>query len=209
MPKSSPVSVEVENDIAWITIDYPPVNATATAVRIGLDLALSQLQNANIAFLQCAGRTFVAGGDMSEFDASPALPHLPDVVQAIEDSPIPIVALMHGTVLGGGFEIAMACAWRIAKVGTKFGLPEVNVGLVPGAGGTQRLPRLIGMEDAIDIACSGKILTSDKLQKLGGLDLVVEGDLKAAAILTVKIRQLCRFLRDVDGSQHASPGLAR
>ncbi len=182
MTHSSPVSVEIESDIAWITIDYPPVNATATAVRIGLDLALSQLGNAKVAFLQCAGRTFVAGGDMSEFDAPPALPHLPDVVQAIEDCSTPIVALMHGMVLGGGFEIAMACAWRIAKVGTKFGLPEVNVGLVPGAGGSQRLPRLIGMADAIDVACSGKVLTAGELQKLGGLDLVVEGDLKAAAV---------------------------
>lgn len=182
MTKSSPVSVELEGDIAWITIDYPPVNATSTAVRVGLDQALRQLGNASVAFLQCAGRTFVAGGDMSEFDAAPVLPHLPDVVQAIEDSSTPIIALMHSTVLGGGFEIAMACAWRIAMSGTKFGLPEVHVGLVPGAGGSQRLPRLIGMADAIDIACSGKFLPADELLKLGGLDLVVDGDMKAAAI---------------------------
>lgn len=181
MTKSSPVSVELEGDVAWITIDYPPVNATSTAVRVGLDQALSQLGNARVAFLQCAGQTFVAGGDMSEFDAPPKLPHLPDVVQAIENSPTPIIALMHGTVLGGGLEIAMACAWRIAKSDTKFGLPEVHVGLVPGAGGSQRLPRLIGMEDAIDVACSGKILNAEELLNLGGLDLVVDGDLKAAA----------------------------
>jgi 3-hydroxyacyl-CoA dehydrogenase len=182
MTQSSPVSVDIEGNIAWITIDYPPVNATATAVRMGLEHALLQLGNAKVAFLQCAGRTFVAGGDMSEFDSPPELPHLPDVVQAIEDSPIPIVALMHGTVLGGGFEIAMGCAWRIAKTGTKFGLPEVNVGLVPGAGGSQRLPRLIGMENAVDVACSGKILAAEELLKLGGLDLVVQDDLKAAAL---------------------------
>lgn len=181
MTKISPVSVDIEGDIAWITIDYPPVNATSVAVRIGLEKALSKLGDTKVAFLYCAGKTFVAGGDMSEFDAPPALPHLPDVVQAIEDSPTLIVALMHGTVLGGGFEMAMACAWRIAKAGTKFGLPEVNVGLIPGAGGSQRLPRLIGMEDAIDVACSGKILKANELLKLGGLDLVVDGDLKEAA----------------------------
>ena len=200
MTQPTPVSVEVEGNIAWITIDYPPVNATATTVRLGLKNALSQLENAEVAFLQCAGRTFVAGGDMSEFDAPPALPHLPDVVQTIEDSPIPIVALMHGTVLGGGFEIAMGCAWRMAKTGTKFGLPEVNVGLVPGAGGSQRLPRLIGMADAIDVACSGKVMTADELLKLGGLDLVVQGDLKAAAIAfaaSLPKRQTVVSLRDV------------
>ena len=181
MTKSMPVSVEFEGDIAWITIDYPPVNATSTAVRVGLIQALGELGNSRIAFLQCVGRTFIAGGDMSEFDAPPVSPHLPDVVQAIENSSTPIVALMHGSVLGGGFEIVMACAWRIAKTSTIFGLPEVNVGLVPGAGGSQRLPRLIGMETAIDVACSGKILRAEDLLKLGGLDLVVEGNLTAAA----------------------------
>ncbi len=157
------------------------MNATSTAVRAGLLSAVKSVAESKYAVIECAGRTFVAGGDMSEFDASPALPHLPDVYQAIEDSPVMFVALMHGNVLGGGFELALACDFRIAADGTRFGLPEVNVGLIPGAGGTQRLPRLIGLDASIDVACSGKILTASQLAELGGLDLIAPNDLQAAA----------------------------
>ncbi|WP_323770768.1 FAD-dependent oxidoreductase [Antarctobacter sp.] len=181
MTTDSPVSVTREGDLAWVTIDNPPVNATSTAVRAGLARAVAEVQGARVAILTCAGKTFVAGGDMSEFDAPPVEPHLPDVVQMIEDSGTPFVAVMQGNVLGGGFEIALGCAWRIAAKGTRFGLPEVNVGLIPGAGGTQRAPRLIGMEAAIDMAASGMMLDADALLGLGGLDLVAEGDLTAAA----------------------------
>ncbi|WP_164661930.1 FAD-dependent oxidoreductase [Tropicibacter sp. Alg240-R139] len=181
MTNSSVVTVTHEGDIAWVEIDNPPVNATSTAVRAGLTAAAQQVQGARVAILTCAGRTFVAGGDISEFDRAPEEPHLPDVVQMIEDSETPFVAAMHGNVLGGGFEIAMGCAWRIAAPGTKFGLPEVNVGLIPGAGGTQRAPRLIGMQAAIDMACSGKILPAETLLDLGGVDQIAQGDLKDAA----------------------------
>lgn len=174
MAKSPVVSVERKGDVAWVTINNPPVNATSAAVRQGLADAVGAIKGARVAVLRCAGKTFVAGGDMSEFDAPPVEPHLPDVVQMIEDSEVPFIACMHGTVLGGGFEIAMACAWRIAASGTRFGLPEVNVGLIPGAGGTQRIPRLVGMEAAIDMACRGEILTAETLLGLGGLDLVAE-----------------------------------
>ena len=111
-----PVSVRQIDDIAWVTIDNPPVNATSTAVRAGLMQAVTAVQGARLAVLCCAGKTFVAGGDMSEFDAPPVAPHLPDVVHAIESSTTPFVAAMHGSVLGGGLEIAMACAYRIAKL---------------------------------------------------------------------------------------------
>ena len=178
---SDVVTVKREGNVACVTIDYPPVNATATPVRQGLMDAVEAVKGAKVAFLQCAGRTFVAGGDMSEFDAPAVEPHLPDVVQAIEDSPVPFVALMHGTVLGGGLEIAMGCAWRIAMSGTRFGLPEVNVGLIPGAGGTQRAPRLVGMKSAIDMACSGKMLSADEMLEIGGIDLIANGDLADAA----------------------------
>lgn len=180
MTDSTVVTVTHEGDIAWVEIDNPPVNATSTAVRAGLAAAVQQVQGARVAILTCAGRTFVAGGDMSEFDRAPEEPHLPDVVQMIEDSETPFVAAMHGNVLGGGFEIAMGCAWRIAAPGTRFGLPEVNVGLIPGAGGTQRAPRLIGMQAAIDMACSGKVLTAEKMLDLRGLDQIMQGDLKEA-----------------------------
>ena len=183
---ASPVNVLIDGDIAWVTIDNPPVNATSTAVRAGLLDAVAAVQGARAAVLTCAGKTFVAGGDMSEFDATPAEPHLPDVVQAIEDSGTPFLAVMHGTVLGGGFEIAMGCAWRIAAKGTRFGLPEVNVGLVPGAGGTQRAPRLVGMEMAIDMAAFGHVFDADAVRAAGGLDIVFEGDPKGAAIAFLK-----------------------
>ncbi|WP_170762963.1 FAD-dependent oxidoreductase [Ruegeria lacuscaerulensis] len=179
MQQPPPVKVEREGDIAWVTIDNPPVNATSIGVRQGLANAVEAVKGARVAVLTCAGKTFIAGGDMSEFDAPPVEPHLPDVVQMIEDSEVPFVALMHGNVLGGGFEVAMACAWRIAASDTRFGLPEVKVGLIPGAGGTQRLPRLVGMEAAIDIACSGKILTAQDLLDLGAVDYVAE-DLQSA-----------------------------
>ncbi|MDX1742353.1 MAG: FAD-dependent oxidoreductase [Ruegeria sp.] len=174
MSHTSLVTVEFKGDVAWVTIDNPPVNATSIGVRQGLADAVTAVKGARVAVLRCAGRTFIAGGDMTEFDSVPVEPHLPDVVQLIEDSKVPFIACMHGNVLGGGFEVAMACAWRIAAAGTGFGLPEVNVGLIPGAGGTQRLPRLVGMEAAIDMACTGKVLKAEVLQQLGGVDLVAD-----------------------------------
>ncbi len=181
MPQQATVTVQRKGDIAWVTLDNPPVNATSTALRARLLRAVGDVAGARAAVLRCAGRSFVAGGDMSEFDAPPKEPHLPDVVQAIEDSEVPFLALIHGNALGGGLEIAMACAWRIATPGTGFGLPEVNVGLIPGAGGTQRLPRLIGMEPAIDMACFGKVLKAEEFFALGGIDAIAERDLEQAA----------------------------
>lgn len=170
----SVVSVEKTGDIVWITIDNPPVNATSTAVRKGLLDAVSVAQGARLAVLRGAGKTFVAGGDMREFDRPAEEPHLPDVVAAIETSDTPFLVLLHGNVLGGGFEIAMACTYRIAAPGTRFGLPEVNVGLIPGAGGTQRAPRLLGWDMAADLACLGKTLTAETLLGLGGIDQISE-----------------------------------
>lgn len=174
------VDVRIENGLAWVTVNNPPVNATSTAVRQGLLDAVAKVQGAERAILQCAGRTFIAGGDMSEFDAPPQEPHLPDVVNAIEASATPFVAALHGTVLGGGLEIAMACAYRVATPDTKLGLPEVNVGLIPGAGGTQRAPRLFGWDAAIDMVCSGKLLTAETALKLGAID-AIDADITTAA----------------------------
>jgi len=171
---SNPTHVEIQENVAWVTIDNPPVNATSTVVRAGLLDAVQQVKGCDLAVLRCAGRTFVAGGDMSEFDAAPAEPHLPDVVNAIEDSAAPFLALMHGTVLGGGFEIAMACAYRVARPGTRFGLPEVNMGLVPGAGGTQRAPRLLGWDMAVRMACLGQMNTAEDLLEIGAIDLITD-----------------------------------
>lgn len=168
----SVVDVKIEDGVALVTVDNPPVNATSTAVRSGLLHAVQAVHGCRLAVLQCKGPTFIAGGDMSEFDAPPQEPHLPDVVDAIENSETPFVAAMRGTVLGGGLEIAMACAWRIAAPGTRFGLPEVNVGLIPGAGGTQRAPRLFGWGAAIDMACFGKLLSAEDAMSLRAIDAI-------------------------------------
>ena len=165
-----PVTTAIKGKIAWVSIDHPPVNATSTSVRAGLMAAVSAVQGCDLAVLQCIGKTFIAGGDMSEFDRPPEPPHLPDVVNAIENSETPFLALLHGNVLGGGFEIAMACAYRIAKPGTRFGLPEVNVGLIPGAGGTLRAPRLLGWDMAVNMACFGSMHSAEELHKLGAVD---------------------------------------
>lgn len=175
------VSVDIDDKIGWITIDNPPVNATSTNVRVGLASAIESVQGLDLAVLTCAGKTFVAGGDMTEFDKPPVEPHLPDVVNAIEQSKTPVLCILHGNVLGGGFEIAMACAFRIAKPGTRFGLPEVNVGLIPGAGGTQRAPRLLGWRSAVDVACYGKFLSAEELLSIGAIDEITDTPKASAA----------------------------
>ncbi|KGF67421.1 hypothetical protein LL06_22280, partial [Hoeflea sp. BAL378] len=176
------VNVRIEGGHALVTIDNPPVNALGVNVRKGLMQAVHRVNEAGCksAAIVCAGRTFVAGGDISEFSGPPPLPHLPDVLDAIEASVTPFIAVMHGTVLGGGLELALACAWRIADAKAKFGLPEVNLGLIPGAGGTQRLPRVIGLEPAARMAASGKPVSASTFEGWGGLDLVFTGDPMAA-----------------------------
>lgn len=183
------VKVEQRDSVAIVQIDNPPVNATSVAVRTGLMEAVSQVNKLSNdvaithAVLICAGRTFCAGGDITEFSRPAELPDLPDVVQAIEDSEIPFIAAMHGSVFGGGLEIAMGCAWRIAAADTRFGLPEVNVGLIPGAGGSQRLPRLVGVELALDMCTSGKPVNAASMLDAGGIDeIITDQDLLTAAI---------------------------
>jgi len=178
---NSVVTTKRVGDILHVTISNPPVNATSQAVRAGLMDAVARSGNARLVLLSCAGPTFIAGGDMSEFDRPPEAPDLPDVVAAIEHSPAPWVALLHGTVLGGGLEIALGCSHRIAVPGTRFGLPEVNVGLIPGAGGSQRLPRLVGFEMAAEMATTGKMTSASAMLDAGGIDEIAE-DLEAAAL---------------------------
>ncbi|MGL4443167.1 MAG: enoyl-CoA hydratase/isomerase family protein, partial [Alsobacter sp.] len=136
MTAASPVKLVVEDGLAWILIDNPPVNATSQPVRAGIAEALA-VAVADPAVggivLACEGSTFVAGADIREFGKPPVPPILPDLLRAIEDSPKPVVAAVHGTALGGGFELAMACHARIAAPGAAMGLPEVKLGLIPGA----------------------------------------------------------------------------
>jgi 3-hydroxyacyl-CoA dehydrogenase len=156
---TDPVSIETIGDIALICIDNPPVNATGQSVRAGLQQAIAVLNAegaAKVIAIYAAGRTFVAGADIREFGKPPAPPALPDVFNVIEDSRIPVIAVMHGTALGGGLELGLACHARIGIAGLKVGLPEINLGLLPGAGGTQRVPRLAGIPMALDMALSGR-----------------------------------------------------
>ena len=173
------VTVTIRGNIAHVTIDNPPVNALSLAVRQGLLQAVKEVSasGARAALLSCAGRTFVAGADVREFDLPPAAPHLPDVLAAIEACPVPWAAVMQGSALGGGMELALACRWRIARPGTRLGLPEVTLGLIPGAGGTVRLPRLIGMRAAVAMVTSGKPVTAEAARESGLVDAILaEGE---------------------------------
>ena len=151
------VTYERDGDIAVVTVENPPVNALSLPVRQGLASAFTQFENdteAKAAVLICAGRTFIAGADITEFDKPIEDPWLPKVVEQMESCSKIIVAAIHGTALGGGFETAMACHYRCAVASAKVGLPEVLLGLLAGATGTQRLPRLIGVKDALDVMLS-------------------------------------------------------
>jgi len=174
------VSTKMVDDVLYVTINNPPVNATSLAVRQGLMRAVDESSTARAVVLACAGRTFIAGGDITEFDRPAEAPLLPDVVAAIEQSPAPWLALLFGTVLGGGLEIALGCSHRIAQKGTRFALPEVSIGLIPGAGGSQRLPRLIGFEQACEMATTGKMISAEAFLATGGLDTISD-DLNTSA----------------------------
>lgn len=178
------VSLVRDGPIAVILIDNPPVNAASHAVRAGVVEALAAANTEagiGAVVLACTGRTFVAGADIKEFGQSPVSPILPEVCAALEASAKPVVAALHGTVLGGGLELALACHARIAAAGTQLGLPEVKLGLIPGAGGTQRLPRLAGVETAIQMAAGGERIGADPALAAGLLDRRAEGDLLEAA----------------------------
>jgi 3-hydroxyacyl-CoA dehydrogenase len=168
---------EVIDRIAVITIDSPPVNALSHAVRTGLAGGINRARadvSVEAIVITCAGKTFFAGADITEFNGAPKLPDLLQVVAQIEGSPKPVVAAIHGTALGGGLETALACHYRVAVASAKLGLPEVNLGLLPGAGGTQRLPRLLGPIPALEMMVSGKPVSGGKAKELGLVDEIVE-----------------------------------
>ena len=180
-------SVETKNNvgIAVVTVNSPPVNALSIQVRKGLQAAFRQFdgdQNAQIAVLICDGRTFIAGADITEFGKPPEDPWLPEVIKEMEASDKVIVAAIHGTALGGGLETAMGCHYRCAIKSAKIGLPEVTLGLLPGATGTQRLPRLVGPKKALDIMITGRPISAESALESGAIDAIVEGDLKEGAL---------------------------
>jgi 3-hydroxyacyl-CoA dehydrogenase len=179
------VHLERDGDVAVIVIDNPPINAGSADVRRGLLEAIGMLKNdegLRAGVLIGAGSTFVAGSDLREFGQPLQEPQLPAVIAAIENCGKPVVAALHGAALGGGFELALGCDARIASQGTVVGLPEVTLGIIPGAGGTQRLPRIVGVARAIRMVCSGERMNIDAALALGIVDELAERDLRAAAM---------------------------
>ncbi len=178
------VRLETEGEIALIVVNNPPVNALSWHVRQGLFDGMTQAvaQGAAGIVVICEGRTFIAGADISEFSGAPKGPGLHEVQDAMENAPVPVIAAIHGTALGGGLEVALCAHYRVAIASAKFGLPEVNLGLLPGAGGTQRLPRLTGVPKALEMMTSGRHISTTEAREAGLVDEVTEGDLRTAAV---------------------------
>ena len=206
--------LEVKDNIAILTLNSPPVNALSAPVREGLDRGIRQAikdSRVDAIILICTGRTFIAGADISEFGKEPKGPSLFEVQDELENSPKPIIAAIHGTALGGGLEVALTCHYRIAVPSAKCGLPEVSLGLLPGAGGTQRLPRLVGVEQALKMVTSGIHLSADKCLKSGLIDkLANEGQLMDDSILFAKEilseNKPLRKVRDINEKVEAARG---
>lgn len=177
--------LSIEDGIAVLTINNPPVNALSQGVRQGIKDGVEQsLANDDVKamVLICAGRTFIAGADITEFASAPKEPGLHPVLELMENASKPIIAAIHGTALGGGLETALVCHFRVSDTGARFGLPEVNLGLLPGAGGTQRLPRVVGPAKALAMMTSGAQIGAAEAHADGLVDEIVEGDLREGAI---------------------------
>ncbi|MDJ0793344.1 MAG: 3-hydroxyacyl-CoA dehydrogenase NAD-binding domain-containing protein [Woeseiaceae bacterium] len=185
---SSPVKYTLTGNIGVVTVDNPPVNALSHAVRQGLlDAFETAAGDASEALLLvCEGRTFIAGADISEFGQPPQEPFLPDLCDRMEASDKLFVAAIHGTALGGGFEVALSADYRCAVPSAKVGLPEVMLGLLPGAGGTQRTPRLAGVDAALQLMTSGKPIPAAMAKEAGLVDEIIEGDLVDGALTYVQ-----------------------
>jgi 3-hydroxyacyl-CoA dehydrogenase len=204
----------VEGDIAVLTLNSPPVNALSASVRDGLVAGFTQAiedSAVNAIVLICAGRTFIAGADISEFGKPPKGASLAEVQGKIENSPKPVVAAIHGTALGGGFEVALVCHYRVAVASAKCGLPEVNIGLLPGAGGTQRLPRIVGPEKALEMVTSGQHVGARDAAEMGLFDEIVpEAELRAGAVDFAKKvlaeKRPLRKVRDLNDKVEAARG---
>jgi 3-hydroxyacyl-CoA dehydrogenase len=207
------VDLDRRGRVAVLTVNNPPVNALSQHVRQGLDEGLKKAiadSAVDAIVITCAGRTFIAGADITEFGKPPAPPSLHAVLDVIERSPKPVVAAIHGTALGGGLEVTLACHYRVGVKDARFGLPEVKLGLLPGAGGTQRLPRVVGVEKALSMMVSGDPIRADEALKHGLLDEIVEGDLTAAGVAfaekVLNERRPLKKIRDLDDKLAAVRG---
>ncbi|MDO8380694.1 3-hydroxyacyl-CoA dehydrogenase NAD-binding domain-containing protein [Phenylobacterium sp.] len=175
---SSTVRFDVRGDVGMILVDRPPVNAIDVTVREGiwksLDKALAD-PAVKVILLACAGRTFLSGADLNELNGTIEAPTYYDTLDRLEASGKPVVAVLHGTAMGGGLEMALACHYRVAVADARMGMPEITLGIVPGAGGTQRLPRLIGARPALEMMIAGAPVDAGRAQALGIIDAIVEG----------------------------------
>ncbi|PWG01849.1 3-hydroxyacyl-CoA dehydrogenase NAD-binding domain-containing protein [Sphingosinicella humi] len=183
----SPITTQRHGDILIVTSNNPPVNALGHAVREGLVKAIDEAdadETVKAVVIVCEGNTFFAGADVSEFGTPKAFepPMLPQVVDRIEACAKPVVAAIHGTALGGGLEVALACHYRVAVPSAKLGTPEVKLGIIPGAGGTQRLPRLVGVPKALEMVATGNPIGAKEAHGLGLVDRLIEGDLEQHAV---------------------------
>ena len=217
MPTINEVTtLEVKEGVAVLTLNSPPVNALSANVREGLNNGVSAAiedDSVKSIVIICEGRTFIAGADITEFGQAPKGPSLYDVQDMIENSPKPVVAAIHGTALGGGLEVALTCHYRIAVPSAKCGLPEVNLGLLPGAGGTQRLPRIVGAQKALVMMTSGEHVPANQCLDMGLVDeLANEGGLETDAITfankivsegrpLVKVRDADEKIKDDKGNE--------
>ncbi|HEY7249732.1 MAG TPA: 3-hydroxyacyl-CoA dehydrogenase NAD-binding domain-containing protein [Methylomirabilota bacterium] len=199
------VDLDRRGRVAVLTVNNPPVNALSQHVRQGLRDGLKQAAaDGGVAaiVITCAGRTFIAGADITEFGKPPKEPSLHEVLDLIESSPKPVVAAIHGTALGGGLEVTLACHYRVGAKTARFGLPEVKLGILPGAGGTQRLPRVVGVPKALSMIVSGDPIGADEALKVGLIDDIVDGDHTAAAVTfaekVVAEKRPLKKIRDLD-----------
>ncbi len=187
---TTPIRTERHDNVLVIISDNPPVNALGQAVRAGLAAGIEEAlsdDGIEAVVIRCDGRTFFAGADITEFGKAPKGPSLPEALDKLEASDKPVVAAIHGTALGGGCEVALACHYRVAVPSAKIGLPEVKLGLIPGAAGTQRLPRLVGAEAALPLVATGDPISAKKAQAIGLVDKIVgEDSLEADAIAFAK-----------------------
>ncbi len=185
MSESRLVQLVKQDNIVLLSVNNPPVNTINAAVRRDLNAALDELatlQGVQAVVLACEGSTFFSGADIGEFSGPPQEEAYRTLFGRLEQLEVPVVAAMHGTVMGGGLEIALACHYRVAAPRTRFGLPEVTLGIIPGAGGTQRMPRLIGVEKTLQMILDAKPVDTAVAVEWGFLDAVLEGDLRQAAL---------------------------
>jgi 3-hydroxyacyl-CoA dehydrogenase len=207
-------TLEKEGGIAVVTLNSPPVNALSAPVREGINNGIKQAiddPEVQAIVLICDGRTFIAGADITEFGKAPKGPSLFDAQAMIENAPKPVIAAIHGTALGGGLEVALTCHYRVAVPSAKCGLPEVNLGLLPGAGGTQRLPRIVGAEKAVEMVTSGQHVGAKKCLEMGLVDeLAEEGKLREGAIAfankIVAEKRPLKKIRDLNDKVEADRG---